>query len=168
MQRVLVLGSGGAGKSTFARALGAATGLPVVHLDREYWQPGWVALDKPAWAVRVRELCARDAWIMDGNYGGSMEARLAACDTAIFLDVPRAICLARVVKRRLQYRGHARPDMTPGCEEQLSWEFVRWVWRYPIDKRAGVIAQLDGPGRRGVILRGAREARAFLNARRSG
>ena len=41
MRRALVIGSGGAGKSTLARELGARAGLPVVHLDRLYWRPGW-------------------------------------------------------------------------------------------------------------------------------
>ena len=55
MRRVLVIGCGGAGKSTFARELGARTGLPVVHLDRLYWKPGWVPTPPGEWELVVRE-----------------------------------------------------------------------------------------------------------------
>src|SRR5262245_11527403 len=105
MQRVLVIGSGGAGKSTFATRLGAATGLPVVHLDARYWRPGWVPTPKQEWTRAIDEISARDAWIMDGNYGGTLDRRLAACDTVLFLDLPRVVCLRRVLWRSLRYWG---------------------------------------------------------------
>ena len=72
MKRVLVIGSGGAGKSTFATRLGARLGLPVIHLDRVYWQPGWVETPKDEWLRKVEEMCAADAWVMDGNYSGTL------------------------------------------------------------------------------------------------
>ena len=68
-KRILILGCGGAGKSTLARRLGAATGLPVVHLDGLYWQPGWVAMERAAWRRTVENEIAKDAWIIDGNFG---------------------------------------------------------------------------------------------------
>lgn len=71
MRRVLVIGCGGAGKSTLARQLGEATGLPVIHLDAHYWRPGWVETPKETWRAAVDELIAADAWIMDGNYSGT-------------------------------------------------------------------------------------------------
>jgi adenylate kinase family enzyme len=70
MRRVLVIGSGGAGKSTFSVALGKRLELPVIHLDAHFWRPGWVETPKPEWRERVAQLAARDAWVMDGNYGG--------------------------------------------------------------------------------------------------
>ena len=76
-KRILILGCGGAGKSTLARRLGAATGLPVVHLDGLYWQPGWVAMERAAWRRTVENEIAKDAWIIDGNFGSSLELRLS-------------------------------------------------------------------------------------------
>jgi adenylate kinase family enzyme len=143
MQRVLVIGSGGAGKSTFAKRLGEATGLPVVHLDARYWRPGWNPTPKEEWTRTVDEIAARDAWIMDGNYGGTLDRRLAACDTVLFLDVPRAVCLWRALRRSLRYRGRSRPDMAPGCPERMTLDFVRWIWTYPHAHRPDILRRLE-------------------------
>src|SRR4051812_43420428 len=105
MQRVLVIGPGGAGKSTFAVELAQRTGLPLIHLDALYWRPGWVEPAKGEWASTVEGLVATERWLLDGNYGGTMTARLRRCDTVIFLDRSRWLCLWRVIRRRAQYRG---------------------------------------------------------------
>ncbi|HVF68055.1 MAG TPA: DNA topology modulation protein [Pyrinomonadaceae bacterium] len=164
MRKVLVIGSGGSGKSTFAERLGGRTGLPVIHLDSFFWRAGWQEPPRDEWAARVDELLKRDAWIMDGNYGGTLERRLAACDTVVFLDLPRVLCLWRVVSRSLRYRGRTRPDMAEGCPEQLTWEFLRWVWTYPRRRRAGVLKRLGelGAGQKAYVLRSRREVRRFL------
>ena len=89
MRRVLVIGSGGAGKSRFAVALGRRLGLPVIHLDAHFWHAGWVETPAAEWRERRwRSWSAGEAWVMDGNYGGTMAQRLATCDTVIFLDLP--------------------------------------------------------------------------------
>lgn len=164
MQRVVILGSGGAGKSTLARQVGDRLGLPVIHLDREHWLPGWVETPTGDWAVRVARLVAGDRWVIDGNYGGTIDLRLRACDTAIFLDLSRSLCLWRVMRRWWTYRGRARPEMTPGCNERIDWAFVRWIWSYPRLRRPAVLEQLGtlGAGQRLVHLRSRRAVAAFL------
>ena len=164
MRRVLVLGSGGAGKSTFAARLAERVGLPLIHLDAFYWRPGWVETPKEEWTRRVEQLLAGERWVMDGNYGGTLERRLAAADTVIFLDIPRLTCLARVVRRRLRFHGKTRPDMTPGCPERLSWDFLRWIWTYPAERRPRILEQLGmlSSDKRVVILRSSAAAEAFL------
>jgi adenylate kinase family enzyme len=142
VRRIVVIGSGGAGKSTLATQLGAALGLPVIHLDALYWRPGWVPTPEAEWRARVAELVARDAWVMDGNYGGTLDLRLAACDGVVFLDLPRWVCLGRVLRRRLRHAGRARPDMADGCPEQLTWEFLRWIWDYPRRRRPAILRRL--------------------------
>lgn len=166
MRRVLVIGSGGAGKSVFARRLGARTGLPVIHLDATYWRAGWEPTPTDEWQNVVRGLVARDAWVMDGNYGGTLDARLAACDTVIFLDLPRVVCLWRVVRRWARHHGRTRPDMAPGCDEQLSLEFLRWIWGYPARQRPGIVRRLAmlSAEQRGVVLRSTADVERFLAA----
>lgn len=93
MERVAIIGPGGAGKSTLARQLGAITGVPVIHLDREHWKPGWVETPAAEWEERVRELAAAERWIIDGNYGGTLDVRLDRADTVVFLDFGRFRCL---------------------------------------------------------------------------
>jgi adenylate kinase family enzyme len=169
MRRVLVLGSGGAGKTAFARELSGRTGLPPVHLDRLYWRPGWTPTPAGEWEAVVRAAVAGEAWVMDGNYGGTLELRLAAADTAVFLDTPQLTCVRRVLARSLRDRGRTRDDMGPGCPERLlpDLEFVRWVWGYPRDVRPRVLASLADFERRGghvAVLRTPAETRAFLDA----
>jgi len=114
MKKVIVIGSGGAGKSTFSRRLGEATGLPVIHLDAHFWRPNWEPTPKDEWKAKVGELLKGDEWIMDGNFGGTRELRMQAADTIIMLDFPRRVCMYRVVKRAFQFHGKKRPDMGEG------------------------------------------------------
>ena len=164
MRRVLVIGSGGAGKSTFAKRLGAATRLPVIHLDAWYWRAGWNPMSKDEWIRTVDEIAARETWIMDGNYGGTMDRRLARCDTVIFLDLPRSVCLRRALWRSMRFRGRSRPDMAPGCPERITMEFLRWIWTYPNEHRPDIVRRLEAldPEKRVVILKSTREVEQFL------
>jgi adenylate kinase family enzyme len=167
MKRVLVIGSGGAGKSTFARRLGEKLGLPVIHLDRVYWRADWVEPPKEEWRRKVEELCAREAWVIDGNYSGTLDIRLNACDAVIFLDLPRALCLWRVSRRALRYKGVSRPDMAEGCREQLNRDFLTfllWVWNYPRHSRPKLLKRLEefAGGKQIYRLRSSAEAEKFL------
>ena len=164
MKRVLVIGSGGAGKSTFARRLGRRLGLPVIHLDRVYWHPGWVETPKDEWKRKVEELCAGDSWVMDGNYSGTLEIRLGACDAVIFLDLPRPLCMWRVLKRAVMYRDTPRPDMAAGCRENLQPKFLHWVWTYRKRRRPKILATLERVAgeKRVVRLSSSAEVERFL------
>ena len=166
MRKVLVIGSGGAGKSTFARRLGRVLDIEVIHLDSLYWKPGWVETPKAEWAETVAELARRDAWIIDGNYSGTFDIRLRACDTLIFLDTPRLVCLWRVLKRFIVYRRRTRPDMAAGCEETLNLEFILWVWNYPRTRRPKILNRMrENAGSKQMFrLRSPAEAERFLAA----
>ena len=164
MKKVLVIGSGGSGKSTFARRLGELLKIEVKHLDSFYWRPGWQETPKDEWLNKVQELASEDSWIMDGNFGGTLEFRIQHCDTIVFLDLPRLLCLWRIAKRRLIYRGRSRPDITEGCPEKLDWEFVDWVWRYSRRSRPKVVKLLqEHSGTKQIVwLRSRAEVRRFL------
>jgi len=151
-KRILVIGSGGAGKSTFSRQLGALMGLPVIHLDRYYWKPGWQMTPAEEWNALVVQLADRDEWIMDGNYGGSLSIRLKRCDAVVFFDFPRIKCLWGVIKRRLTTGKRPRTDMADGCREQVTWEFVRWIWRYRKASRPLIVNALAEADRRVEIV----------------
>jgi adenylate kinase family enzyme len=164
MKRVLVIGPGGAGKSTFARQLGKALNIEVNHLDAAYWRSGWTKPSEDEWVQTVNRLVSGDSWILDGNFGGTLELRLKHCDTIVFLDMPRLLCLWRVVKRRLLYRNRSRPDMAEGCHEKLDLEFILWVWNYSRRSRPKVVKLLREQvnGKEVVWLRSPREVRNFL------
>jgi adenylate kinase family enzyme len=163
MRRIMIVGPAGSGKSTLARDLGAALDLPVIHLDAHYWLPGWVEPPLDAWHERVRQLVLGETWIIDGNYSDTFDLRLAVADTIVFLDLPRHICLGRVIARSIRTFGRVRPDMAPGCRERLDVAFLRWVWTYPSQRRPAMLRRLEEmEGQMQIIwLRNASEVRAF-------
>jgi adenylate kinase family enzyme len=164
MRKVLVIGSGGSGKSIFATRLGELLKIEVLHLDKFYWRPGWVETPKAEWLRIVEELLKRDAWIMDGNYSSTLEMRLEACDTVIFLDMARSLCLWRVLKRVLMYRKGRRPDMAEGCHERFDLEFISWVWNYPRRSRPKIVEKLksNSDSKKIVWLRTRSDVERFL------
>ena len=165
MRKVLVIGSGGAGKTTLAKRLGARLNIELIHLDSIYWNPGWVETPKAEWLKMVEELIKREAWIMDGNYSGTLDLRIRACDTVIFLDVSRLVCLWRVGKRLLLNWNRNRSDMANECRERFNLEFMLWIWGYPTRTRPKVLAMLseNSQSKKLVVLRSQRAVEEFLS-----
>jgi len=146
MQRVLVMGSSGSGKSTFARQLSDLTGIPVVSLDALFWKPGWVQSDRAEFTERVNAAARQPRWIMDGNYAssGTGELRRDSCDTVIWFDLPRSSCVLGIVKRIAGSYGKVRPEMAEGCPEKFDFEFFRYVWTYRQVQRPKLLAYFGG------------------------
>lgn len=137
MQRVLVLGSSGSGKSTFVSRLAATTGLPAISLDAIYWKPGWQPSDSISFGHRVGELALGERWIMDGNYlsNGAGDLRRDRADTILWFDLPRHVCMRGILTRIARTYGQVRPEMAAGCPEQIDLEFFRYVWTYRAQQR---------------------------------
>ena len=164
MHRVMVIGSPGAGKSTFARAVAEQLELPLIHLDAEYWRAGWVEPPAEEWRGRVAELVAGDRWVIDGNYGGSMDLRLSRADTVVWLDYPTRLSLTRALRRIWRYRGQTRPDMAEGCAESFNWEFMHYIVTFRRAKRPGIVRRLARFAAEVVQLRTPRDAERWLGA----
>lgn len=158
MQRVMIIGSPGAGKSTLGRQLAARTGLPLRHLDAEYWQPGWTEREPDEWMGKLAALVAEDAWIIDGNYGSSLPTRLARADTVIHLDYPTHVCLWRAAGRVAASHGQVRADSAPGCPERFDAAFLGYIALFRRRKRARIMRHLDQFG--GTIVRFRRPSEA--------
>ena len=122
-RRVVVTGLAGSGKSTFALALAAKTGLPVIHLDLYFWKPGWVAPSENEWREKQRCVLAGDAWIADGNYHETLDLRLERADTVVFLDLPWWLCSGRAL-----LRGFNLPNELPAGCEYSAWARLRDEW----------------------------------------
>jgi adenylate kinase family enzyme len=164
MKKIMLVGSGGSGKSTLAMKLGDILSIEVFHLDSLYWHPGWVPTPKEEWKSIQENLIQRQKWIIDGNYSKTMDIRLGAADTVIFLDLPRLVCLWHIFKRRFRYATKKRPDMAEGCPEHLDLEFIRWVWNFPKDRKPEIINKLQTCGNKEVIiLHSPREINKWLN-----
>ncbi|MBU9723214.1 MULTISPECIES: DNA topology modulation protein [Bacillaceae] len=166
MKRIAIIGSGGAGKSTLAKQIGQHLGIEVVHLDALYWKPGWVETPRDKWVEIQQELLKKEEWIVDGNFGSTMDLRIEAADTIIFLDYSKWVCTYRVLKRQIMYRKKTRPDMGANCPEKLDPLFLKWVWNYPIAKRPEVMRKLEGISTKKnvIILKSSREAEDFLRS----
>lgn len=154
------MGSGGAGKSALSRQIGAITGLPVIHLDHHYWEPGWVPTPNDVWVERQRALLDQPSWVADGNYGGTLELRATLADTIVFVDMPRRVCLSRAVRRLRSPILQAE-----GCPQKVDVEFLRWIWAFPKNTRPKVLDVLGrhAPTTDVVQLRSGADIRAFLS-----
>jgi len=164
IMKILVIGCGGAGKSTFSRRLGEKLGLPVFHLDAYFWKSGWVESEHDEFAEVIDKISQQPRWIMDGNYGRTLDQRIEFCETVIFLDIPRTLCLWRVIKRTIQFRGKTRPDMGKDCPERFNLDFIRYVWNYPVTRRIKLLSKLDAikSHRQVFVLENEKQINEFL------
>ena len=162
MRRVVVLGSGGAGKSTLARAVGERLGIEVVHLDRLFWRPGWDPMPTDEWRAVVARMVEGESWIADGNYSSTLDLRLAVADTVVLLDFPRRVTIPGILRRWRRHRGQA--VQAAGCPERWDGAFVRWVWNYRRDSRPRALAAIatHAPDSDVVVLTSRAEVRRWL------
>ena len=143
MDRIAIIGSAGAGESTLAIQIANLVDLPLFHLDRLFWKPGWVETPKPEFSVIVEEVAKKTRWIIDGNYSRTIDIRLKSADMIIFLDYSKYLCLYRAIKRSFQNRNKNRLDITEGCREKFDMEFYKWIWNFPKRSRQKIITALS-------------------------
>jgi adenylate kinase family enzyme len=162
MQRILVMGSSGSGKSTFAQRLSAITGVPTVSLDALFWKPGWMKSDAAEFERCVTEAARQPRWIMDGNYtsSGAGEVRRSLADTVIWFDLPRRTCMTGILTRIATSYGRVRPEMAPGCPERIDLAFFRYVWTYRRLQRPKVLHYFEGLRPDQTFIRFANRAEA--------
>ncbi len=161
MKRVIVIGCPGSGKSTFARALHQKTGIPLFHLDMLYWNANKTSVEKEVFLQRLNEVLTKDSWIIDGNYGSTMEMRINECDTVFFLDFPLEVCLDGLASRR----GKPRSDM-PWVEEGNDEEFIEFVKSYNTESRPKVLELLKKYSNKNIVVFHSRnEASEYIEKR---
>lgn len=164
MKRIALVGSSGSGKSTLAMDIGRILDIEVWHLDAILWKPNWILTPREEQKQIQSQLVNRDRWIIDGNYQSTLDIRLEAADTIIFLDMPRTLCLYRVLKRRLMYHNRSRPDMQEDCKEKIDLQFLKWIWEFPRKKRPEMQQKLANlkMDKQIVTLKSPQEVKRFL------
>ena len=159
MKKVIVIGCSGSGKSTVSRTLHNKTGIPLYHLDMMYWNADKTTVEKSVFLERLSDVLEKDEWIIDGNYSSTMELRMVACDTVIFLDYTLDVCLDGIRERR----GKPRSDM-PWIETEEDSEFIEFIKNYNEQQKPKVLELLKKYSDKNIIILESREqADAFLN-----
>ena len=161
MKKIIIIGCPGSGKSIFSRALHKMTGIPLFHLDMMYWNSDRTTVDKAVFLERLSNVIQKNEWIIDGNYGSTIELRLQACDTVIFLDYPLNVCLEGIKERR----GKARPDM-PWIENENEEdaEFIEFIKNFNSQNRPKIMKLLSECSDKDIyIFKNRNEANEFLN-----
>lgn len=163
MERIIIIGSCGAGKSTLAVKLAKKLDLPLVHLDKIKFIGDWQERSKDEFNSILLSELEKPRWIIDGNYNRTIPLRMQYCDTVIFLDFPRLVCMWGVITRVIKYHGKTRPDMGGNCRERFDPEFMKFVWQFQTKHRRRYLEMLANAGdKKVIILRNRRQVKKFL------
>ena len=158
MKKIIVIGCPGSGKSTFSIALHDRTGIPLYHLDMLKWNADRTTVSRDVFMERLKKVLQADEWIIDGNYSSTMELRMQACDTGVFLDYPQEVCISGIEERR----GKPRPDM-PWVETEEDAEFMEFIKNYNLQSRPAVLELLGKYADKNIVTFKSRsEAEEFL------
>lgn len=165
MKKIAILGSEGCGKSTLAMQLGPLLDIEVLHLSRVFWKPNWIFTPPSESEKILADWLQKDSWIVEGEDPNTLDIRLAAADTIIFMDFNPLISFWRMLKRQLTYLGRSRPEMpAEGYPESLSLRRLKGVLTYPFKKRRLVLQKIRqySDGRKVIVLRKQAEVRNLL------
>lgn len=163
LAKVLVVGSPGSGKSTFARALHEKTGLPLYYLDMLWHLPDHTVVADDVFDVRLGDILVQPRWIIDGNYMRTLRVRLAQAETVFWFDLPVETCLDGIRARI----GTVRPDMPWEPELFLDPEFEQYVRDFPQERRPLLADLLSAAARRGkqlIVFTSRGQAHRFLDS----
>ena len=161
--KVLIVGCGGAGKSTLALEMGKRFGLPVVHLDKLWWLPDWQTRSQQEFDEMLTAELTKNDWLMEGNFFRTFQMRLKYADFCIFLDYDTELCLQSVYERAEKYKGKTRPDMTDGCIEQVDDEFKTWIISYKEKVQPIMLSELQNGSTPYIVFQTRADAADWLD-----
>ncbi len=163
MDRIIVIGCPGSGKSTLSKIMAKKLSLPLVHLDQLFWDSGWKEKSRKEFDALLLSELKKERWIIDGNYGRTLGMRLEKADTVVFLDYPRVVCVYRVLKRVITRYGESRSDMGKNCPERFDLSFLKYVWHFRKTTRPKLILALEkAEGKNMIVIQNEVERSAFL------
>ena len=164
MQKIIVIGNAGSGKTTFSKALAEKLNLPLVHLDKIFWCGKWHHISRESFDKILEEELQKDSWIIDGNFNRTLSRRLKECDTVFYFDLPTISCLWGSTKRVIQNYGKTRDDMGGNCPEKFDFEFYKAVLRFNRKNRPKTKTLLEKYGPNVVVFKSRKQADKYLNS----
>ena len=161
MEKILVIGSPGSGKSYFSKKLSKILNIPVYHLDLIYWHENWVSMPKEEFEKKQNEIMEQDNWIIDGNYQRTLEIRLKNANKVFFLDLPVSTC----VKAEKARRGIPRSDFPSFLNEGEDPGFVRYIKEFPKINKPIILEMLNKyKNLEKIIFRSRKEINNYLKS----
>lgn len=166
MERILIIGGNGCGKTTLAQKLANNLDLPLIHLDVLYWRDHWKsATDDEFDELLIKEL-VKPKWIIDGNMKRSIPLRLKYCDTVIYMDFSRTLCVYGAIIRVTKNYGKSRTDMGGFCPEKFDKDkikFIKTIWKNDKSNRKQFYEMLDKEHSvNKIVLKNRRQVEKFL------
>lgn len=164
MERIMIMGCAGSGKSTLSRNLSQELEIDVMHLDSHFFVAGWNRAPEEQFHKAHEDFLEKEKWIIDGNYKKvAIDKRVEKADMIIHLDFSTLNCLYGVVKRRIQFHGKTRPDLAEGCPEKLDWPFLKWVWNFNSNINPWIKELIaESKDKRIIVLKNRYEIDAFV------
>lgn len=164
--KIAIIGSPGSGKSYLGSALHTLLQIPLYHLDKYQWKPGWEKRDPISIETSHNDLCDADEWIIEGCTVRHFSYRAQKADVIIFLDIPRSVCLYRIFKRAFTNFGKVYYSSAPGCKERFpSFSFLKYVWQFPVQQKVAIEQVLDAQRNEKLvfILKTTADVKSFLS-----
>lgn len=152
MERVVVVGCSGSGKTTVARMLGERLGAPVTDLDGLFWLPGWQERPDDEFLPMVEQAVVGDRWVLSGNYRRTQHLTWPRATTIVWLDLPKPAVMRQVVARTVR-RAVTGEECCNGNRERVRQWFDRddnimlWAWRNHAPTRERYAAAMEGDDR---------------------
>lgn len=166
MQKIIVIGNAGSGKTTFSKALAEKLNLSLVHLDKIFWCGKWHHISRENFDKILEEELQKDSWIIDGNFNRTLPRRLKECDTVFYFDLPTISCLWGSTKRVIQNYGKTRDDMGGYCPEYFDkhkWELYLSILKFNKQNRERYYKMLsEEKDKKIIIFKNKNDIRKFL------
>ena len=164
MQRILIIGGNGSGKTTFAKALAEKTGLPLVHLDKLFWYGNWQYRHREEFDPLLQKELEKERWILDGNMMRTFPRRLEYCDTVFYLDFSTLRCLWGVTTRVIKNYGKTRPDMGGNCPDHFDLQFYKNILAFNKMHRKNTYELLKTCNKQVFVFKNHRQISKFLKS----
>lgn len=160
-KKIIIIGSPGSGKSTMSKELSDILMIPVIHLDKIFWKPNWISINKEEFDQKLNEVLMKDTWIIDGDYNRTLGVRIKKCDLIIYLDYETEVSLNSYYKRVKDKS--ITTFITEGCIEKMDYSFIEIIKSYNNKNRINNYKLIIDSSKDYIIFKKREEKEKFMN-----